>query len=109
MRDDMVRSIAMQALCAVAAGVALLWLASLLPTICPAMIGGPPCGPGLRQSAASLSTLAVIAVGVSSFAAALLAPRHRRQWVFGWGTAVLGVTVLLGLAWVVVASGFIIV
>lgn len=98
----------MQSLLAVGASVALLWLASLLPAICPAMMGGPPCGPELRQSAAFVSTLAVVAVGVAAFAAALLAPRHRRRWVFGWGSALLGVTVLVGLGWIIVSAGFII-
>jgi hypothetical protein len=36
MRDEVNRSIVLQAAVAVGAGIGLFWLASLLPTICPA-------------------------------------------------------------------------
>jgi hypothetical protein len=107
MRDEVNRSIVLQAAAAVGAGVALFWLASLLPTICPAVMGGPYCGPGLRQQAAASSTVLVVAVGIAAVATAMSVPRNRRQFAFGWGVLVLGLVILGGIGWIVVSGGFI--
>ncbi|WP_448002062.1 hypothetical protein [Agromyces bauzanensis] len=109
MRDQMTRSIMLQAAAAVGVGIGLFWLASLLPTVCPAMVGGPSCGPALRQHAAASSTLLVVAVGIAAVAAAMSAPRHRRLFVFGWGVLVLALVILGGIGWIIVSGGFIVV
>lgn len=109
MRDAVNRSILLQATVLVVGGVMLLWATSLLPAVCPAIIGGPPCGPELRQNAASASTLLLVTLGIAAVAAALAAPRDRRQWVFGWGAIVLCAVILAGLGWVVASAGFIVI
>lgn len=93
---------------AVGAGIVLFRLASLLPTICPAVMGGPYCGPGLRQQAAASSTVLVVAAGIGAVATAMSVPPHRRRFVFCWGVLVLGVVILGGLGCIVVSAGFIV-
>jgi len=109
MRDEVNRSILFQAVIAVGAGIALFWLASLLPVICPAMSGGPYCGPELRRQAAASSTLLVLAVGIAAVATAMSVPRERRQWAFGWGAVVLCAVILGGIGWIVISAGFIVI
>ena len=109
MRDEVNRSILLQAVVAVGAGIALFWLASLLPVICPAMAGGSYCGPDLRQQAAASSTLLVVAVGIAAVAAAMSVPPHRRRRAFGWGALVLCAVIIGGIGWIVVSAGFIVI
>jgi hypothetical protein len=71
-------------------------------------MGGPYCGPGLRQQAAASSTVLVVAVGIAAVATTMSVPPRRRRFVFGWGVMVLGVVILGGLGWIVVSAGFIV-
>lgn len=47
------RSTVVQAAVTVGAGIVLFLLASLLPTICPAVMGEPYCGPTRRRRSAT--------------------------------------------------------
>jgi hypothetical protein len=106
MRDQVNRAILLQAALAVGVGVALFWLASLLPVICPGVTGGGYCGPELRRQAAASSTLLVVAVGIAAVAAAMSVPANRRRRAFGWGALVLCAVIGVGIAWIVVSAGF---
>ena len=109
MRDEVNRTILLQAAIAVGAGIALFWLASLLPVICPGVTGGGYCGPELRRQAAASSTLLVVAVGIAAVAAAMSVPMDRRRWAFGWGALALCAVIVIGIGWIVVSAGFVVI
>ena len=51
----------------------------------------------------------MVAVGIAAVAAAMSVPMDRRRWAFGWGALALCGVIVIGIGWIVVSAGFVVI